>query len=270
MHFHTVYIGVNYNTPDKAIEWVNSIHITNPDALIVLVDNSEVENTKLRDSIKEKATYECSGSNLGYFNGAAYGLHIVETQHTFEWVAVSNVDLILETKNVDSILDNYANAGVVAPSIVSFDTGFDKNPYRLDRPSKQTVMIKKIAFSNPLFSGVYCLLSDMRNMIIRKKHIQTRKCNEGEKIYLPYGAVLFFSKKYFEQGCVIDFPLFLFGEELFVAEQTVKVGIDIVYVPSIKFINYEHASTSLLTSKEINKRNYEAMKYVLKEYYSGK
>lgn len=267
MYYHTVYIGVNYNTPDKALEWADSIYKTNPESLIVIVDNSKIENLDLKIKINKFGIYKWSGKNLGYFNGAAYGLHSIEEEYIFDWVVVSNVDIKLVTKNVDCILDKFPNAGVIAPGIISYDTGFDKNPYRLNRSSKKTLMIKKIAFSNSLFALIYGMISNLRNAIIRKKYRDVEKCNEGEKIYLPYGAVLYFSKCFFDKGCFIDFPLFLFGEELFVAEQCIKANVDILYVPSIRFLNYEHASTSLLSSNTVRKRNYEAISYLLKEFY---
>ena len=268
MHYHTIYIGVNFKTPEKAIEWVNSIHATNPKSLIVLVDNSSSHNQELYEKIKEKAVYIDSHENLGYFNGAAYGLHEIGKKHSFDWLAVTNVDLKLCTTNVDGLLDRYANAGIVAPSIISYDTGFDKNPYRLHRQSKKSVLIKKYAFSNRLFASIYSSLSAVRNYLIRINHKEGKKCDEGTAIYLPYGAAFFFSSKYFNTGCSIDFPLFLFGEELYVAEQARRAGIDIVYVPSIIFMNYEHASTSKLSSKSICRRNYDAMKFILDEFYS--
>ncbi|SEQ24183.1 Glycosyltransferase, GT2 family [Lachnospiraceae bacterium RM5] len=268
MHFHTIYIGVNYKTPQKTIEWARSIKKTNPNSLVVVVDNSSNDAFDLEKEIEGIALYIDSGGNLGYFNGAAFGLHKIEQIYTFEWIVVSNVDLILKTENIDQILDRFSDASIVAPGIISYDTGFDKNPYRLSRPSKRSIKIKKIAFSNIVFYNIYGFLSRLRNEAIKKKHKETKKCEEGTKIYLPYGAVIFFSNKYFESGCKIDFPLFLFGEELFVAEQANKKNQNIIYVPSIEFENYEHASTSNLSSNSVNKRNYKAMKFILEEFYN--
>lgn len=268
MHYHTIYIGVNYKTPEKAIEWVNSIHATNPGSLIVLVDNSSEHDKELCENVKEKAIYIDSHNNLGYFNGAAYGLHEIEKKYSFDWIVVSNVDLRLNTTNVDYLLDKFNKAGVIAPSITSYDTGLDKNPYRLHRQSKRAVQIKKISFSNRIFANFFSSLSNFRNKLIRIKYKKKKKCEEGTAIYLPYGAALFFSAKYFSSGCKIDFPLFLFGEELYVAEQARRAGVNIVYVPSIEFINYEHASTSKLSNEVIIRRNYDAMKFILEEFYN--
>ena len=268
MHYHTVYIGVNYKTPLRTIEWANSILTTNPSSLVVVVDNSRNDNPHLKEELGSTIMYVDTGSNLGYFNGAAFGLHRIEQIHSFDWVVVSNVDLVLKTEKVDEILDDYKKAAVVAPGIISYDTGFDKNPYRINRPTKRSVEIKKIAFSNAVTSKIYVLLSRYRNSIIQKKHLTEKKCDEGSSIYLPYGAVMFFSKQFFTSGCIIDFPLFLFGEELYVAEQVYKEKLDIIYVPSIEFINFEHASTSHLNSNSVNKRNFLAMKYILDNYYN--
>lgn len=271
MHYHTVYIGVNYKTPEKALSWVDSIFETNGSSLIVVVDNSKNDNPHLEKAVGggRKALYIDSGGNLGYFNAAAFALEKIKQQNTFDWVAVSNVDLCLQTSNVDDILDNYENAGVVAPSIISFDTGNDKNPYRINRASKKALIIKRVAFSNRFFFKVYSILSDIRNRSImhKKKKLEAIKYSDSFPIYLPYGAVLFFSNHFFKKGCELNFPLFLFGEELFVAEQARRAGLEIVYVPAIRFLNYEHASTSKLNVDLIRECNHKAMKFILEKYY---
>lgn len=264
-----VFIGVNYKTEEKTISWIKSIHDKNPFASIIVVDNSKADNPNLTKQIDElnihNVQYIDPGSNLGYFNGAAAGYH--QLAEDSDWVVVSNVDIELDSFDMDVYLEKYKDVGVIAPSIISIESGFDKNPYRLYRPSRKMVLIKKIAFSNAMFAVLYSFLSRIRSRIIINQHIDVAKCDEGTSIYLPYGACFIFSKNYFDKGCQIDFPLFLYGEELYVAEQSRRAGIDIIYVPSIRFMNHEHASTSSLMKHTVRKYNYEAMKYILEEFY---
>lgn len=271
MHFHTVYIGVNYKTPDKAIEWIKAIKATNNNALVVLVDNSREGNTELEAEIHSlqylDVMYLDAEANLGYFNGAAFGYHHIKERYSFQWVIVCNVDIVIQTNNIDSILDEFSDAGVIAPAIISEDSGFDKNPYRLSRTSKRIMQFKKIVFSNLLLAKVYGIASSIRNGLIKNKYTEVSKCEEGTRIYLPYGACFIFSERFFTSGCKLDYPLFLFGEELYIAEQCREKGLDIVYVPRIRFLNFEHASTSKLTNAFITKKNKEAMTFILKNFY---
>lgn len=271
MYFHTVYIGVNYKTPDKALEWINAIKSTNNNSLVVLVDNSRDYNTGLEAEIRSlqylDVLYLDAEANLGYFNGAAFGYHYIKEQYSFQWVIVCNVDIVIETNDIDSILDEFPDAGVIAPAIISVDSGFDKNPYRLFRTSKRVMKLKKIVFSNLLLAKVYGMVSSIRNELIKNKYTEVSKCEEGTRIYLPYGACFIFSEKFFASGCKLDYPLFLFGEELYIAEQCREKELEIVYVPRIRFLNFEHASTSKLTSTFVIKKNMEAMDFILKNYY---
>src|SRR3954469_4439982 len=71
------------------------------------------------------------------------------------------------------------------------------------------------------------------------------------KIYAPHGSFLVLSKEYFRAGGTLDFPCFLFGEEIYLAENLRRLGLDVVYEPSLEVVHQEHKSTKLLKSREL-------------------
>jgi GT2 family glycosyltransferase len=275
MYFEKIYIGINYKTPEKVIRWMNSIIRNDFNQLIIIVDNSGSENIGLPKKIRQigykNAIYLDTGKNLGYFNGAEYAYKYIKSfKFTFAWMIVSNVDVELNSMLSSEILRKYendSNIGVLAPAIISVDTGLDKNPYRIYRAVKRNLIIKKFVFSNILLASIYGILSKIRNLILNISRQRQVLVKEGDAIYLPYGACLIFSNKYFKSECKIDYPLFLFGEELYVAEQCREKNLKIIYSPGIKFLNYEHASTAQLSNKFVVECNYRSMSFILKTFY---
>ncbi|MDE6024405.1 MAG: glycosyltransferase [Lachnospiraceae bacterium] len=274
MHYKQIYIGINYQTPEKTVNWVDKLRNQVVDTLIIVVDNSYSDNPLLEKQLQDlkinNVLYLNTNDNLGYFNGASYALNYVQEKgDTFDWLIVSNVDIELESENIVDILNEYdkTDIGVVAPGIISVDGGYDKNPYKIQRCTKGHMYIRKIAFSNMLFANIYSGLVRLKNKLVVKALDGENKCQEGTEIYMPYGACIYFNKKYFEHGGKISIPLFLFGEELFVAETCKKLGLKIIYVPRIRFKNYEHASTSKLANKRIVKYNYKAICFIIKEFF---
>lgn len=268
--YKLIYVGVNFHTSEEALKWIKSV--IHDEGLVIIVDNTENKDFSLKEKIQNSdysdLVYLDTKDNLGYLNAAQYAYqYILSNSIEFEWLAVSNVDIELISSKTYEILCEYQNAAIVAPEIFSKELQIDKNPYRLERGKKLNLFIKKIAFSNILFYSLYNTVALCRNKIIYKNLDGKRKCEEGSTIYLPYGACFYINQLFFTQGGTINYPLFLFGEELFLAEQCRELGLPIKYVPRIKYINYEHLSTSKLKSSFIAKCDYNAIAYILDRYY---
>jgi GT2 family glycosyltransferase len=73
----------------------------------------------------------------------------------------------------------------------------------------------------------------------------------GATIYAPHGSFLIFSSEYFRAGGSLDFPCFLFGEEVYLAESLKQLGLDAVYEPSLEVVHQEHKSTKLMKSRKL-------------------
>jgi GT2 family glycosyltransferase len=91
---------------------------------------------------------------------------------------------------------------------------------------------------------------------------------KSEAIYAAHGSFFIFSRRYFEGGGFLDGNLFLYGEEISVAEICRSLGLPVVYEPSLCVLHKEHQSTG----KALNRFTYEcqkrAMHYVTSRYLS--
>lgn len=66
----------------------------------------------------------------------------------------------------------------------------------------------------------------------------------------------------------MNFPTFMFCEELFIAENLRKMGLKTIYKPQLIVNDIDHVSTSKMKSSFYFKCNYESLNMILKEYYS--
>src|SRR3989442_14004267 len=90
----------------------------------------------------------------------------------------------------------------------------------------------------------------------------------GEFIYAPHGAFFIFSRRYFEAGGYLDGNLFLYGEEISVAEICRSLGLPVIYEPSLCVLHQEHQSTGKVLSRFTYECQKRAMQYVTSRYFS--
>jgi len=226
---------------------------------VLVVDNTI--GAELPELPKERNfTWLRAEENLGYFGGARRGLSLYLQEHSLpDWVIVSNVDLVivdLEFLHKLAALPSRSNLGAVAPSIRSALTGKDQNPYLRVRPSAARMHAYKWLFQSRLVLNIYELAAaafHWARSVPGKLRASSHKFRRSlpESIYAPHGSFLILSKNYFARGGNLEFPGFLFGEEIYIAESMRRLGLGVWYDPSLEVLHDEHKSTKLYKSREI-------------------
>src|SRR5262249_2176510 len=88
-------------------------------------------------------------------------------------------------------------------------------------------------------------------------------------IYAPHGSFIAFRRTYFERGGSLNHPVFLFGEEIFVAETARRLGLTISYDRRLEVIHREHKSTGYFPSPRISAYSSQAATYCADQYFRG-
>src|SRR6185437_3069774 len=70
-----------------------------------------------------------------------------------------------------------------------------------------------------------------------------------EFIYAPHGSLIIFSRRFFEAGGYLDKDLFLYGEEISVAEMCRSLSLPVLYEPRLRVVHNEHQSTGKALSR---------------------
>ena len=86
-------------------------------------------------------------------------------------------------------------------------------------------------------------------------------------IYAGHGSFMLLTRSFFRKYDKIEYPIFLFGEELYLAELVRKEGMRVRYMPNLKVEDNEHVSTSKMKKKFYFKCNTESIKYILETFY---
>jgi GT2 family glycosyltransferase len=273
-------LAVNFNTFNETIRFIDTLNIEkDSDVFLVVIDNSNLKptaefNEKLKQLNPNQFWHIKSMENLGYFHGAALGLQIyLEKFPLPDWIIISNVDVVVSDPDFFTILKNIPvkeNTGVIAPSIVSMKWGTDYNPKIISRYTVQKMLFLKLIYQLCLIHNFYLLVSYFKKIIIRYFRRKNHLAKETLKIYAAHGSFMIFNKNYFRKGGSLNHISFLFGEEIFVAEQCLKYGLETIYYPKLKIDDYEHASTRFFYSWKICQYMKDTTKIIIEHYYKNK
>jgi GT2 family glycosyltransferase len=197
--------------------------------------------------------------NPGYF-GAIKRLMQTHDPTAYDYSIISNVDLILEE---DFFLRLAAypcsdNTGWIAPQIWSGLEERDRNPKVLNRYSLKKLQILRTFYQFPILDTLYT------STFYKKKKYESHQAGQ---IYAGHGSFIILTRRFFESCGEVDYPVFLFCEEIYLAELCRKAGLIVYYEPSISVKDTEHASTGRMSHRFYCRCNYEAMQYIIKTFY---
>jgi GT2 family glycosyltransferase len=231
-----------------------------------IVDNSqdEEESLRLRELTAEDPRIEvwASGSNLGYFGAAEWARNRMTTSD-FDWIAVTNTDVVLATDDfVQNILGSCdATAAVLAPAIHGSSSRSALNPYMYARPTVARSRMRRLLFWNVATARITVVASYLRHRIAKR---QRTTPNVDVEIYAAHGSFIIFGRRFFAEQGDFRHTSFLFGEELTVAEFCRVQGIRTVFSPRLQVVHTEHAHTGVLRSREVLESQVGAAKNALK------
>ena len=258
---------INYNSYKELNIFLESVERAyqnqkNINLQVCIADNSE---TKI-DVEFGKYSFGCQYypfDNVGYFGGATGVFDKLRDIHKYDYVIISNVDLEVDKdlfKNLPNCDDD--SIGWISPSILSSFENRDKGLGLSCRPSKMKLKMLKFMFKYPW------LLHIVENTIYKRKAYIQRSYDDEKIIYSGHGSFIILTKYFFQAYSRLRYPMFLFGEELFLGELIRQKELRVVYNPALKIYDHEHVSTSQLTSKFSCKCQYDSISFILKTFYN--
>ena len=227
---------------------------------LFLLDNSSQENNyfleKINNLVKDDNAFKyISSKNYGYLGTIQKNWGKLNISHSnFDYLCVSNVDLLLKN-DFFKVLEKCKfpkNVGMIGPSIIT-NKNIDKNPKIIHRPSIFKLLVNLLIFQVPFLSDIQFSLHHIRLKIYEKfsKKHNLKKGSEIIYTYSSHGSFLIFTKKGFSIINKENYPILLFGEELFFGELLRINNFYSIYKPSLVVFDKEHVSTGKLSSKNI-------------------
>lgn len=269
-------IAVNHNSYPELEGFLESIHECfekgQHQVNVEILDNSTAYNPSCNDRLIENFEKVINLKilrmpNDGYFGTIHNYLKSTKKNGGANYVIISNVDIGLD-KEFARRLDECEispSVGILAPSIVTM-SGIDKNPKIVKPISKRKLQLNRFLFR---FSVLHVLLVQVNfiRLNIRRKNLKRLETEyEVRDIYAAHGSFIIFTQVGFELFSKLSYPIFLFGEEIFLAEEFKKHGLQTLFQPKVQVFDKEHASTGKLASRKYREFNVEALTYLINHY----
>lgn len=263
-----IILCVNYNSYDSLNHYLASINeafleTKNKFLLSVYIGDNSLNSQKISDDYAFDVRHYVSGDNLGYFGGVEYAIKQSNVDLSeFDYIIISNVDLTIDKKFFDELLkaDTDECVGCIAPSIFSLSDNRDRNPKIISRPGKKKLVVQRLLYRYPILDRIYV------SFFYAKRRLKLQNHSEGY-IYAAHGSFIVFTNKFANFLQAMDYPCFLFGEEIYLAEHLRKLGLKTFYNPMLKVYDTDHVSTSKMKSKAYYHYNYKSIDMLLKEFF---
>ena len=289
-------VPVTYNSYDALDNYIASVGKALEAAAdptisvkIHVADNSTFSRKENSQSV-ETTHYD----NPGYLPAALKTVYS-EDYASYDYIIISNVDVTLDETFFTALRDLKPDPDTVwiAPFIWSPSENRDVNPKILERYTKKRLQLLRLLFACPPLYYLYT------RTLYRKKVNQSRKeeasssASDGnhnscvpsvaseqsssvqfsilnsqlKNIYSGHGSFMIFRPELFQQEPPLNYPVFLFCEEIFMAEMVRRIGKKAVHCPAVKVWDCEHASTGLMGLWRYCKYNHDALSYIIKHFY---
>jgi GT2 family glycosyltransferase len=211
------------------------------------------------------ATVVRDGSNHGYLGGAAMAFNHWRSSHGLpDWFVVINPDAHLKTDALvalatAAIADDVA---IVAPEVLLGGIS-PQNPFLSVRPSRARMRAYTIAFRSALLTRLLDTLLEMK-----RRRAQTRpRATEPAAIYAAHGSVVFIHSTFFARGGTLVYRSFMFGEEIHLAEQARRLGMRVVYLPSVEVIHDGGSTTGRVDSSSRREWHRASAEVLWEDYF---
>ncbi len=258
-------IAVNYNSYDVLRTYLNSLEKA------ALMASNCVVHVHIADTSTQKQAFETNTytalqvtmypmDNLGYFGGAFAVLNTLKTEEAY--VVISNVDITVADDFFAQLLTIDApQLGWIVPRETT-TLGQEYNPYMLARPSRKKMNAYIWMYRWPILLRLNEALQGIRH------GERNTLCDTEMNIYAGHGSMFIFTPAFVASVASWQYVPFMYGEEIFIAEEVRKAGLTTYYFPSLRIESVGSVSTSTVHSKEKNAWRIEALQYIRDKYWN--
>lgn len=258
-----------YNNDTEVVEFGKQLAAQScADSIVYLITiNSAKDYDKLQQELKalqvENYLYKAP-KNLGYLNGCLYGIKQYRIIREDDIIIVSNTDLQINNKNAFIRIEEKMkekNVWCLGPCI-QLKTGEYQNPFLSERPAKQKVLIWKLMQGNHILLMLYNSLSKIKKQI-KSSSVKLKTTD----VYAVHGSCFIMNKVGIQKLMDAANNVFMYGEELLVAE-IVRLNNGIIrYADDIDIIHSENSTTRLANARVKAKWYKQSFNYIYLNFF---
>ena len=201
--------------------------------------------------------------NLGYLSGCLYGLERTKLPDYY-WLMICNTDLIIESQTFfEDIFDGVdSDVWCIGPSITLKATGKGQNPFFVERPSKLSMLIRKIAYSHYLLYNTYFKLSD-----VKCKTARGEKKDSSQQVYAVHGSCFLLNSDIIPLLVKESQNIFMYGEELLISELVRRYDKKVFYNRDTKIIHNENQVTGKIANSKKRQWFKQSTDYLYRRFF---
>lgn len=207
-------------------------------------------------------------NNLGYIHGCLFGLEEFSKSFNYTWALISNTDISFKDKDFfrEVFIGQMGEKDwCIAPHIINAVDGVLQNPFMIHRISKYKIILYNIFFSNQYFYAFYVRLSLLKKMKKRKKIARVK--NTEQKIYAAHGSCFFLKRDCVDALLENNDNVFMYGEEILIAEIIRENRKNVIYNTSIAVTHYENQITGKINYGIKQMWFKQSMSYLYKRFF---
>jgi GT2 family glycosyltransferase len=95
------------------------------------------------------------------------------------------------------------------------------------------------AFRHAILNHALDLLLEVKRRFIRR----APQSQAPRPIYAPHGSIVFVRGVFFERGGTLGYRGFMFGEEIHLGEQVRRLGLRVLFAPSVEVVHRGGSTT---------------------------
>lgn len=262
--YNFIYIVVIYKNATDLIDLRKSIIKQNQPYRIVIVNNYADDQSlqEIRELVSKFDDMDLvEEDNRGYGAGNNAGVEFASKHYKFDYIVICNSDTIIEQLDVN-LLDPPSESAIYAPEITC-RTGKKQNPHWVFYSAlAEKMQYEACERENVILDYMAIALLKIPRMIFQKMGGKSKR----RKIYSAHGAFLILSNAAIEKlKPLYDEKMFLFYEEVYLANRAKERGVETYYVPQIKVFHKEDGSMKV---SNVNQRKVAHQSVIY--YYKNK
>lgn len=241
---------VNFNAGEYLIECLRSIQRVKDEAeiTVIVVDNASTDGSiEKAQQLKLADKFIKNSQNLGFSKAHNIALRLA----TSEYILILNPDTKLENgviREMIEFMESHKEVGAATCMLVHSDSSIDFAAHR--------------GFPTPLASLLYFFGND------KLYHLSNRDLTEIHEVDAISGSFFLTRKSILEKVGYFDENYFMYAEDIDLCFRIKKVGLKVMYVPTVKVIHYKGVSSGLKKhSQSLSKASYETRSRSLNAFY---
>lgn len=261
-----VFVVLTYANTTDITDFLQSLCNIKTDYKVVIVNSFYNEYT-LKECKKIAEDNNClflSVPNKGYSAGNNKGIEYANEHYDYNYLIISNPDILIKEFDYEVLENNRGK--VIGPEIIT-SKGKRQNPFYVDKKifPKQEYYFLKNKFKLGYFAII--AINKLKKQIFFTK-MKWKNSNE-ERVYALHGSFIILSREALTKlGIVFDENMFLFCEEMVLAEEMKRKKIEAIYSNRLQVYHKEDGSMRFLKGsmydEEVKSNGYVYNKYFRK------